>query len=47
MLLRTRVKPSTWNSYRSMAGSYLRPSLGALRLDELTVRRDRPAAAHP
>lgn len=38
-LLRTRVKPSTWQSYRSMAEAYIRPRLGELRLDELTVRR--------
>lgn len=38
-LLRTRVKPSTWASYRSMAETYIRPALGQLRLDQLTVRR--------
>lgn len=38
-LQRTRIEPSTWQTYRDMARSYLRPHLGDLALGDLTVRR--------
>ena len=37
-LQRTRVEPSSWQAYHDVARAYLRPHLGSLRLDELTVR---------
>lgn len=37
-LQRTRVEPSTWEMYDDVARAYLRPTLGTLRLDQLTVR---------
>ena len=37
-LQRTRVEPSTWQAYDDVARAYLRPHLGSLDLDELTVR---------
>jgi len=37
-LQRTRVESSTWEMYDDVARAYLRPALGALRLDELRVR---------
>jgi integrase len=37
-LQRTRVEPSTWESYDTVARAYLRPRLGASPLDALTVR---------
>jgi integrase len=37
-LQRTRVEPSTWESYDTVARAYLRPHLGAVPLDGLTVR---------
>lgn len=38
ILQRTRLEPATWRSYDDMSRIYLRPALGDLRLDELTVR---------
>lgn len=38
ILQRTRLEPATWRSYDDMARIYLRPSLGTVRLDQLTVR---------
>jgi integrase len=38
-LLRTRVQPTTWRGYDDMSRAYLRPGLGACRIDELTVRQ--------
>lgn len=37
-LQRTRVEPSTWESYDTVARAYLRPVLGPVPLDGLTVR---------
>jgi integrase len=37
-LQRTRVEPSTWESYDTVARAYLRPHLGAVPLDGLAVR---------
>jgi integrase len=37
-LQRTRVEPSTWESYDTVARAYLRPQLGDLPLDGLSVR---------
>jgi integrase len=38
-LQRTRVEPTTWHNYDTMARCYLRPELGATPLAELTPRQ--------
>jgi integrase len=38
-LQRTRLEPSTWHNYRTMAAIYLRPALGPTPLAELTSRQ--------
>jgi len=37
-LARTRVQPTTWQTYDRQARAYLRPGLGACRIGDLTVR---------
>ncbi|MFA9430763.1 hypothetical protein [Egicoccus sp. AB-alg2] len=37
-LQRTRIEPTSWHNYAAMARIYLRPSLGAIPLAELTTR---------
>jgi integrase len=38
-LQRTRLEPSTWHNYRTMADTYLRPGLGSTPLAELSTRQ--------
>jgi integrase len=38
-LQRTRLEPTSWHNYRTMARIYLRPALGATPLADLTTRQ--------